>query len=157
MVFPFVQNQFLTLDFLDQQSHDDKGEYVELFDWLRNDVQGPYDATIVGIHINEKGNMLAVWTDYNTIYIYKRGSANTHQVPRRTPSLLDRIDMWLDVGIPEIEDEINHERHDKESALPWKLRMAITPQEGDINSRVRRCFDIFIYACVDSCVKHIKL
>ncbi|KAG2221042.1 hypothetical protein INT45_009291 [Circinella minor] len=135
LVFPFVQNQFLTLDFLDQQSHDDKGEYFELFDWLRNDVQGPYDATIIGIHINEKGNMLAVWTDYNTIYIYKRGSANTHQVPRRTPSLLDRIDMWLDVGIPEIEDEINHERHDKESALPWKLRMAITPQEGDINSR----------------------
>ncbi|KAI9496524.1 hypothetical protein BDB00DRAFT_809201 [Zychaea mexicana] len=135
IVFPFVQTRFLTLDFLDQRVHNENGEFPELYDWLHNDVQGPYDATIEGIHINEKGNMLAVWTDYKTIYIYKRGSANTHQTPRKKPSLVDRIDIWLDVGIPESEDEINHERHDKASAIPWKLRMAITPQEGEIHSR----------------------
>ncbi|KAI9269307.1 hypothetical protein BDA99DRAFT_558054 [Phascolomyces articulosus] len=135
LVFPFVQTKFFTLDFLDQKIHDENGEYHELFDWLRNDAEGPYDASIVGIHINEKGNILAVWTDYNTIYIYKRGSANTHQLPRRTPSLLDRIDIWLDVGIPDVEDEVNHERYDEGGSLPWKLRMAITPQEGELHSR----------------------
>lgn len=44
----------------------------------KNDGFDAYNGDISGLQINEEGNLLAVWTKNNYIYIYKRGRADDH-------------------------------------------------------------------------------
>lgn len=142
IVFPFVQTMAVTLDYVDHRMNEKTNEFSEYYSWLNNDIPAPYDASIMGMSINPEGNLLAVWSDYNTIYIYKRGSANhTPSIPRRSPSLLDRIDQWLAIADIDTEEEITDTKETRQGhqvAPPpeWKLRMAITRTEGHLGLNV---------------------
>ncbi|ORY91984.1 hypothetical protein BCR43DRAFT_497594 [Syncephalastrum racemosum] len=132
LVFPYTQTQFWTLDYIEPTGDD---VHQEEYYWLKDEV---YDSDIVGVEVNDQGNLLAVWTESNIIYIYKRGAANTKHVPRRVPSLLNRVDQWLDVAIPDTldDEEERHVRERRKRGLPldWRLRMAITAKEGELGS-----------------------
>lgn len=133
-MFPYTQTQFWTLDYIEPTSDD---VHQEEYYWLKDEV---HDSNIVGLEVNDQGNLLAVWTESNIIYIYKRGAANTKHVPRRVPSLLNRVDQWLDVAIPDTldDEEERHVRERRKRGLPldWRLRMAITAKEGELGSVV---------------------
>lgn len=47
-------------------------EYKEVYD--------VYDGDILGLKVNDDGTLLAVWTENNFIYIYKRGTGDDHVV-----------------------------------------------------------------------------
>lgn len=133
----------VTLDYVDHRMNEKTNEFSEYYSWLNNDIPAPYDASIMGMSINQEGNLLAVWSDYNTIYIYKRGSANnTPSIPRRSPSLLDRIDQWLAIAdMDDAEEESpdtkqTQQGHQVAPPPEWKLRMAITRTEGHLGLNV---------------------
>ncbi|KAI7885119.1 hypothetical protein K492DRAFT_191207 [Lichtheimia hyalospora FSU 10163] len=138
IVFPYVQTMAVTLDYVDHRMNEKTNESSEYYSWLNNDIPAPYDASIMGMSINQEGNLLAVWSDYNTIYIYKRGSANnTPIIPRRSPSFLDRIDQWLAIADMDTKEESvgtkqTHQGHQVAPPPEWKLRMAITRVEGHL-------------------------
>lgn len=135
IAFPYVQTRFLTLDYIEKPDATDGTEYYE---WLQDEIRS-YDDNIAGMQLDEKGELLAVWTEANMVYIYKRGTADMQRVAKRTPSLLDKLDLWLDVSIPdEDEDDAELIRRKKEQGLPldWKLRMAIPISDGEMESSV---------------------
>ncbi|KAI9470758.1 MAG: hypothetical protein EXX96DRAFT_490470 [Benjaminiella poitrasii] len=79
---------------------------------------GEYDGAssdIRGVQLNGDGTLLAVWTDSNSVYIYKRG----------------RSDNTSGKGIV---TEDRKSPHYLERPLPWNLRMMIIPKEGYIGS-----------------------
>lgn len=142
IVFPFLKNKFITLDYTENiemlktipsenerlYTNDKKSILAEYYYWQ------PYksvDAEIMGVQLNEEGDMLALWTELNHVYIYKRG------VEKVETSLLGKIDNWLDYILSDMSDE---EKEIRRLHFPpfWELEMAIAPirnQYGD--SRVR--------------------
>ncbi|KAI8360877.1 hypothetical protein EDC96DRAFT_445078 [Choanephora cucurbitarum] len=72
-----------------------------------------YDATnIRGVQLNEEGTLLAVWTESNSVYIYKRGSGDGLAYERK--------------------QSISESPHHLEKPLEWILRMVVTPKEGHL-------------------------
>ncbi|KAG0177036.1 hypothetical protein DFQ28_005686 [Apophysomyces sp. BC1034] len=148
IVLPYIKNNFLSLDYIDHsdlnQNYEPDHEFMYSSDggktYLRDSkhelqTNDAYEADIVGAQMNGAGNLLAVWTAYQqhyTIYIYKRGSTDLADAPRRQPSVVDKMDEWLDVSIPDSDEA---EQADQGLPPDWKLRMAITPHERELNSR----------------------
>ncbi|KAI8047437.1 uncharacterized protein B0P05DRAFT_481633, partial [Gilbertella persicaria] len=74
-----------------------------------------YDATdIRGVQLNAEGTLLAVWTESNAVYIYKRGSGDKLAYKKK-PSF-------------------SESPHHLEKPLAWILRMVISPKEGHLGS-----------------------
>ncbi|KAG2206812.1 hypothetical protein INT47_007568 [Mucor saturninus] len=142
IVFPFLKNKFITLDYTENMdmlkripseserlySNDNKQTVLaEYYYWQ------PYksvDADIMGVQLNEDGSILALWTEFNHVYIYKRG---TDKVER---SLLGKIDRWLDHVLSDMSDE---EKEIRRLHFPpfWELEMAIAPIRNEYgDSRV---------------------
>lgn len=134
MVVSLIRNDFQTLDFTDNlgalKSNRNDRKYLyktkdgEILNEFYHTMQVPdsvepsesaYDSTdIRGVQLNANGTLLAVWTESNSIYIYKRGSGDhIHQ------------QSWLNDKKPESP-------HHLEKPLDWILRMVITPKEGHI-------------------------
>ncbi|KAI8380358.1 hypothetical protein BD560DRAFT_323993 [Blakeslea trispora] len=72
-----------------------------------------YDATdIRGVQLNSEGTLLAVWTESNSVYIYKRGSGDRLAYERKR--------------------SVSENPHHLEKPLEWILRMVVTPKEGHL-------------------------
>lgn len=143
IVFPFLKNKFITLDYTEKidilkkiqieyerlYSNDKKTILPEYYYWQ------PYktvDAEIMGVQLNDDGDILALWTEFNHIYIYKRG------IEKVETSLLGKIDTWLDYILSDMSDE---EKELRRLNFPpyWELEMAIAPIRDKYGaSRVRQ-------------------
>lgn len=144
IVFPFIKNKFITLDFTDRidmlkkidseqdrlyVSNDKKKIVEEYYYWQ------PYktvDSEIMGVQLNKNGSVLALWTEYNQVYIYKRGTEKVEG------SLLGKLDKWLDYILSDISDE---ERDIRRYYFPppWELEMVVTPIRNEYGgSRVKK-------------------
>ncbi|CAO3595031.1 unnamed protein product [Absidia cylindrospora] len=98
VAFPIKRTQFMTVDYMDnvdiliEQNNKQK-------DWLYRNSEGVvipeyyywpldeykevydvYDGDILGLKVNSDGTLLAVWTENNFIYIYKRGTGDDHVI-----------------------------------------------------------------------------
>lgn len=154
IVFPYIKNKFITLDFTDRidilskipsererlYSNDKKKTTVlqEYYYWQ------PYktvDAEITGVQLNDQGDTLALWTEFNHVYIYKRGVQKKNETVEQQQggelSLLGKIDQWLDYLLSEVSEE-EKELRDKYFPPSWELEMAITPIRDEYSgSRVK--------------------
>lgn len=143
IVFPFLKNKFITLDYTENiemlkkipseierlYSNDKKTTLGEYYYWQ------PYksvDADIMGVQLNEEGSMLALWTEFNHVYLYRRG------IEKVDTSLLGKIDGWLDYVLSDMSDE---EKEIRKLHFPpyWELEMAIAPIRNEYgDSRVKK-------------------
>lgn len=135
MVISLIRNDFQTLDFtdnvngLDQRHlyrHDNHQVIPEFYHAMQvpdsiepsmssgdSTASTAYDATdIRGVQLNGNATLLAVWTESNSIYIYKRGASDDEELKQKVPS----------------------SPHYLEEPLEWILRMVITPKESSIGS-----------------------
>ncbi|CAO3636428.1 unnamed protein product [Mucor hiemalis] len=130
VVVSLLKNDFFTMDFTDNLEHigndavkrqrlyknADGTILNEFYHDMRSTVESneaAYDPTdIRGIQLNANGSLLAVWTESNSIYIYKRGSLD------RTPS------NYL----------LKESPHHLEVQSLWILCMVISPKEGLLGS-----------------------
>ncbi|KAI9004815.1 hypothetical protein CLU79DRAFT_782702 [Phycomyces nitens] len=125
VVFPLVGSEFLIIDYTDridllekdkkERKHlykNDEGTFLpEYYYWSKTKLStNVYDIQITGFSLNDHGNILALWTEHDNLYIYKRGDADLHSVPKQTPNIYEdgSSDRFLD---------------------EWTLRMVITPTE----------------------------
>lgn len=133
VVISLVRNDFQTLDYTDNlgalKSNRNDRKYLykntegDILDEFYHTMQIPdsvesaseYDD-IRGVQLNSDGTLLAVWTETNSIYIYKRGSGDQQQQQQR----------WLS------GEKGPESPHYLEKPLEWILRMVITPKEGQI-------------------------
>lgn len=149
MVVSLIRNNFQTLDFTDRldvltndiyekrhlyKTEDGIGILQEFYHSMQaldsvEPNETAYDPTdIRGVQLNTNGTLLAVWTESNSIYIYKRGEAD--RVPRKSTytsgvgKIFDTSSSYLSSGSP----------HHLEKPLEWILSMVITPKEGQIGS-----------------------
>lgn len=140
VVLPLIQNRFLTLDYLKRagDGETDTGYY----DWLENEIHGAYDVDILGLQTDDEGDLLALWTEYNVIYIYKRGLADADRKSTQTSSLLDVLRYWLHSRVQKAIGEEKHGWARQELGIPldWRLCMVITPAEGRLGTSVSRLF-----------------
>ncbi|RCI05852.1 hypothetical protein CU098_012793 [Rhizopus stolonifer] len=134
MVVSLIRNDFQTLDFTDniQALYDSmyvhlyRDEQGQIMHEFYHTMQVPdsiepyssdtgYDATdIRGVQLNAEGTLLAVWTESNAVYIYKRGSGDKLAYKKK-PSF-------------------SESPHHLEKPLAWILRMVISPKEGHLGS-----------------------
>lgn len=130
VVVSLLKNDFFTMDFTDNLEHigndavkrqrlyknADGTILNEFYHDMRSTVESneaAYDPTdIRGVQLNANGSLLAVWTESNSIYIYKRGSLD------RTPS------NYL----------LKESPHHLEVQSLWILCMVISPKEGLLGS-----------------------
>ncbi|KAI8065414.1 hypothetical protein BC940DRAFT_82113 [Gongronella butleri] len=89
VVFPIARDKFTTLDYTDrldvlepmarEQPHlyrDQERKLIPEYYYLdTHNIQKVYDGDIYGLAVSDQGDQLAVWTEHNFIYIYKRGAA----------------------------------------------------------------------------------
>ncbi|KAI8992345.1 hypothetical protein BDB01DRAFT_427905 [Pilobolus umbonatus] len=136
IVLPYIKNKLLTLDYTDridilQQIEKERkhlytnstGYLNEYYYW--QDAELTY-ADISGVQLDEEGDRLAVWTEYNDVYLYDR-YANTTVITK--PSLSEMVNHWLEsymTNTTETEEELIQ----KYLPSKWKLSMVIT--EGGI-------------------------
>jgi hypothetical protein len=134
MVISLIRNDFQTLDFTDNVNaldkrhlyrHDNQQVIPEFYHTMQvpdsvepssisgSDSTAAYDSKdIRGVQLNCNATLLAVWTESNSIYIYKRGSSDDEGLKHKLPQ----------------------SPHYLEKPLEWILRMVITPNEGYIGS-----------------------
>lgn len=130
VVFSLLKNDFFTLDFTDNLENMASDVYKrqklyknadgsvlnEYYHDMLSTVESneaAYDPTdIRGVQLNANGTLLAVWTESNSIYIYKRGALD------RTPS------NYL----------LKESPHHLEVQSLWILCMVISPKEGLLGS-----------------------
>jgi hypothetical protein len=134
MVISLIRNDFQTLDFTDNinavdlryvYKHDSQQVIPEFYHAMQvpdsvepssisgSDSAAAYDSKdIRGVQLNGNATLLAVWTESNSIYIYKRGSSDEEGPKHKVPP----------------------SPHYLEKPLEWILRMVITPKEGYIGS-----------------------
>ncbi|KAG1056709.1 hypothetical protein G6F43_001422 [Rhizopus delemar] len=86
-------------------------EKIAMHDEVRDSSNIYDDTDILGIKVNEDATLLAVWTEMNIVYIYKRGAS-------------DGIHGHTSDKLP----------HYLEDPMPWKLRMAINPIDGKLGT-----------------------
>jgi hypothetical protein len=143
IVVPVIKNSFLTMDYTDNVERlmkdksesqylykDEDGKIIpEYFFWMQDDIvssEASYDPSdISGIQLNDDGTSLAVWTESNTLYIYKRGAGDRKQF------------QWPDIeGLTNSSYKVPESQHHLTHKLEWILRMVVTPKEGRIGSTV---------------------
>ncbi|KAI8881943.1 hypothetical protein K501DRAFT_252215 [Backusella circina FSU 941] len=158
IIFPYIKNKFLTLDYTDEidilKSIDgerehlyespETGKYIPEYYYWQQDAAP--DSEIFGMQVNEQGTLLAVWTEYNYIYIYKRDniqSTNNNTIPQHdhqhehkkkfSISIMNTLDKWFDSVLT---DPLDESEKDKLNKLPgkWEEYMTIEPVQGDIGS-----------------------
>ncbi|CAO3599202.1 unnamed protein product [Absidia cylindrospora] len=167
VAFPITRTQFTTLDYtdkidiLEQQQdrlyRDDQGMVLpEYYYWpldeQHQEIYDIYDDDIRGMNLNSQGNVLAVWTENNYIYIYKRGQGDDHEemapdistandknsispspstpaLPIKTLSLVDQLDVFLGIKSPASPSNKAPWQHHPDLPSPWFLRMVITPKD----------------------------
>lgn len=134
LVFPYIRNNFITLDYTDRidilmripserkylYSNNGKDILQEYYYWQGYET---VDAEIMGLQLNENGDRLALWTEYNHVYIYRRTPLpSSSDTP---PSWWTRLDNWIDYVLSEMSED---ERELRETHFPmhWQLEMAIS-------------------------------
>jgi hypothetical protein len=137
VVFSYMRNIFITLDYTDRidilMQIPSERKYLystnkdilnEYYYWQGYET---VDAEIMGMQLNENGDKLALWTEYNYVYIYTR-------TPRTTPdaqsSSWAKLDAWLDYLISDMSEE-ERKLRDTYFPRPWQLEMAITPSKNE--------------------------
>lgn len=143
IVFPYVRNSFVTMDYTDRvdilQQINDRKEQLYYKDQTRTGYLNEYfywqpptsvDADIMGLQLDEEGEILAVWTEYQYVYIYNRRSVE----PKPDASYLDRLFEWLDNMSSAVSDE-ERKLRDAYFPTPWELTMAVSPVRNKDNQR----------------------
>ncbi|KAI8982139.1 hypothetical protein BDF20DRAFT_865145 [Mycotypha africana] len=97
------------------------------------------DAEIKGMELNKVGDTLALWTEFNYVYIYTRGLPEQEEQKNRMvlngknkehESWWSKIEKWIDVLLSDTpEDE--KELRDTYFPEPWKMIMAIPPVKDE--------------------------
>ena len=139
IVFPYFRNKFMTLDYTTRvdmlQKIKKKDEHLYFSDQTRTSYLDEYfywqpsvtvDADIMGVQLDEEGDVLAVWTEFNQVYIYQRESNETNA----QTSLLGKLDQLLDYILSDVSEE---EKHIRKTYFPpsWELTMAIAPARNE--------------------------
>ncbi|CEP13798.1 hypothetical protein [Parasitella parasitica] len=133
IVFPYIKNKFITLDFTDridilmrikkerERLYSNNGRKSFLNEYYYWQGYETVDAEIKGLQQNDKADMLALWTEFNYVYIYGRKKQE-----HKPESMLGKIDRWIDYWLSETSEE---ERKLEETYFPapWQLEMAISP------------------------------
>ncbi|KAI9310858.1 hypothetical protein BX666DRAFT_2032570 [Dichotomocladium elegans] len=122
--FPFESSRIWSLAYVDQKFKLSTKELKDYYEYLKNEVPGPYDATVMGTSVNGLGNYMAVWTDYNTIYIYHR-------------------DLTKETGMRMMQTSDPDEKELFQSVQEWKLSMMITRTEGDLGIKPIRAVHFY--------------
>ncbi|KAI9472257.1 MAG: hypothetical protein EXX96DRAFT_489572, partial [Benjaminiella poitrasii] len=148
IVFPYIKNKFITLDFTDRidvlSRIDSEKERLYTNDGKKTIIPEYYywqgyetvDAEIMGIQLNEKGDNLALWTEFNYIYIYGRGKKHSKNKSKNKnneegeSSLLGKIDTWFSYLLSEMSEEEKDLRTQYFPA-PWRVEMAVSPIRDD--------------------------
>ncbi|KAI7900321.1 uncharacterized protein BX663DRAFT_518264 [Cokeromyces recurvatus] len=147
IVFPYIKNKFITLDFTDRidilKLIDSEKERLYTNDGRKTIIPEYYywqgyetvDAEIMGIQLNEEGDNLALWTEYNYIYIYgrdnKRIKDKDHiEVHNEGLGVLGKLNTWVDYFLSDISDEEKQLRT-RYFPPPWRLEMAIPSIRDD--------------------------
>lgn len=179
VVFPITRTQFTTLDYMDNISvileqnskqkdwlyRDSEGVILpEYYYWPRDEHQeiyDIYDGDIFGLQVNDDGTLLAVWTEHNFIYIYKRGAGDDHvlhddgrpthadalqpsdddtfkskppALPIKSLSLVDQLDVLLGFRLP--PPSASQSRQHPDIPPRWFLRMVVTPHDRSARQAV---------------------
>ncbi|OAD06233.1 hypothetical protein MUCCIDRAFT_87689 [Mucor lusitanicus CBS 277.49] len=79
------------------------------------------DAEIRGLKLNDNDDMLALWTEFNYVYIYTRKKQEV-----KPETTLGKIDRWVDYWLSEMSEE-EKELRETYFPAPWQLEMAIAP------------------------------
>ncbi|KAL9537844.1 hypothetical protein MBANPS3_011413 [Mucor bainieri] len=144
IVFPYIKNKFITLDFTDRTdillrirkekervySNDGRKSFInEYYYWQGYET---VDAEIKGLQLNDDDDLLALWTEFNYVYIYTRGKR------RREPeaTIREKFDKWVEYWLSDLSDE---EQELRKAYLPdpLQLEMAIPPIKDEYgNSKV---------------------
>jgi hypothetical protein len=143
IVFPYVRNSFVTMDYTDRvdilQKITSRKEQLYYKDQTRTSYLDEYfywqpptavDADIMGVQIDEEGETLAVWTEYQYVYIYNRRSNET----KPDASYLERLFEWLDNMSSTIPEEERNLRNTY-FPTPWELTMAVSPVRNKDNEK----------------------
>ncbi|KAI9254817.1 hypothetical protein BY458DRAFT_520734 [Sporodiniella umbellata] len=106
-----AENYFYTLDYTDLPKYKSSSEgYLFGKDSVYGSGDLVYDSSaIVGSALDNQATRLAVWTETDYIYIYKRGQAD-HTVDSEPP--------------------LSQLPHHLENSLPWNFRMAVDPMDS---------------------------
>jgi hypothetical protein len=146
IVSPYIKNNFITLDYTDRidilmgipserkQLYSNDGKDI-LNEYYYRQGYETVDAEIMGVQLNEKGDRLALWTEYNYVYIYGRSSFPASSDTQS--SWLAKVDVWIDYLL---SDMLEEERNLRETYFPqpWQLEMAIMPLRNEYGrSKVR--------------------
>lgn len=133
IVFPYIKNKFITLDFTDridilmrikkekERLYSNNGRKSFLNEYYYWQGYETVDAEIRGLQLNDNDDMLALWTEFNYVYIY------TRKKPEVKPeTTLGKIDRWVDYWLSEMSEE-EKELRETYFPAPWQLEMAIAP------------------------------
>lgn len=135
IVFPYIKNKFITLDYTDRvdilakiktererlYSNDGRKTIIpEYYYWQGYET---VDAEIKGVQLNKEGDVLALWTEFNDVYIYTRQGKQDNN---RHSGLLTKFDEMVDYLLSDISEEEKSLR-DTYFPAPWQLEMAIAP------------------------------
>ncbi|KAI8387319.1 hypothetical protein BD560DRAFT_382098 [Blakeslea trispora] len=143
IVFPYIKNKFITLDFTDRidilskiplekerlYSNDGRKTVVnEYYYWQGYET---VEADIMGVQLDQEGDHLAIWTEQNYVYLYGR---NKHERTRKEQAS-SFVERWIDHLLSEMSEEERALRNQYFPA-PWQLEMAIIPIK-DEHGRVK--------------------
>ncbi|KAI8372580.1 hypothetical protein EDC96DRAFT_499874 [Choanephora cucurbitarum] len=138
IVFPYIKNKFITLDFTDRvdilskiplekerlYSNDGRRTVIdEYYYWQGYET---VEAEITGVQLDKEGDHLAIWTEHNYVYLYGRNKDDRLKKEKET-SFIER---WVDRLLSEMSEEERSLRSQYFPA-PWQLEMAITPIKDD--------------------------
>jgi hypothetical protein len=144
IVFPYIKNKFITLDYTDRvdvlakikaererlYSNDGRKTIIpEYYYWQGYET---VDAEIMGVQLNERGDTLALWTEFNYVYIYKRQKTTG---TGETTGLFNKFGEMVDYLLSEMSEEEKQLR-DTYFPAPWQLEMAIEPTK-DVYGRTK--------------------
>lgn len=143
IVFPYIKNKFITLDFTDridilmrirkekERLYSNNGRKSFLNEYYYWQGYETVDAEIRGLQLNDNDDMLALWTEFNYVYIYTRKKQEV-----KPESTLGKIDRWVDYWLSEMSEE-EKELRETYFPAPWQLEMAISPIKDEYgNSKV---------------------
>lgn len=138
IVFPYIKNKFITLDFTDridilthikkekERLYSNNGRKTFLNEYYYWQGYETVDAEIKGLQLNNDDDMLALWTEFNYVYIYGRKK----QQEQKSESTLGKIDRWVDYWLSEMSED-EKELRETYFPAPWQLEMAISPVKDE--------------------------
>ncbi|KAI8080096.1 uncharacterized protein B0P05DRAFT_469436, partial [Gilbertella persicaria] len=138
IVFPYIKNKFITLDFTDrvdilskipaekERLYSNDGRKTILDEYYYWQGYEAVDAEIMGVQLNQEGDTLAIWTEHNYVYIYGRNKSDEIE-KRQGPSFIEK---WIDYLLSEMSEEERVLRSQYFPA-PWQLEMVISPTKDE--------------------------